>query len=372
MNNKIKYLASAMMVAACGASFSACDDWTDTESIDLKYNTVEDAANYADYLEALRAYRATDHTLVYAWVSLTPDGPKNQSERLTSLPDSIDVLVVSAQGDIHSTVLADMKKVREDKAMKIVYQIDFDAIKADHTALCENLSKERSDLELEYASLIEAAETDDAKAALEEELEGKLEALADPELIDYVLENLESELNFARNTGFEGVIFAFDGKASNHLTDDELAEYTAQQLVFLGAARDWHKRYPQLSYDFLGKPQNVTDKNILAEFNMVFLRQGLDATNVNLYTYYLNLASVEGVPAERLGMMSTYISADSDDETTGVFSDGSYALDGFAQWVAGANVACIGIHNVQNDYFNPTLTYPHVRAVIQAANPSIK
>lgn len=372
MNNKIKYFASALMVAAFGSVFTACDDWTEPEHIDINYPNVEDAENYPAYLEALRKYRNTDHVNVYAWVDINENGPIDQSQRLTSLPDSIDVIVLSTPSEVHPTVLADMNKVRNDKGMKVIYQIDFDAIKAAYTALCEDLSKQRSDLELEYAPLIEAAETDEEKDALQAELSEKLTALADPVLEDYILENLSSSLDYVKSKGLDGVMFAFDGKASNHLTADELVAYNAQQLVFLGAARDWHKRNPEMMYDFLGKPQNVSDKELLGEFNMLFVRQGLDATNQNLYTYYLTLASSEGVPAERLGMMTTFTSNDPEDTTTGFFTDGTLAIDGFAKWVPAANVACVGIHNVQNDFFNRTFTYPHVRAVIRAANPNIK
>ena len=170
----------------------------------------------------------------------------------------------------------------------------------------------------------------------------------------------------------DGVLFAFDGKASNHLTKEELNEYKAQQLVFLGAASDWHKRNPEMLYDFMGKPQNVSDPAILAEFNMILARQGLDATNADVFTYYLEQAKGQNIPTERLGMMATYISSNPDDVTTGVFSNGTMALDGFAKWLTVNPVACIGIQNVQNDYFNPAFPYPHVRAAIQAANPIIK
>ncbi len=372
MNNKIKYFASALMVAAFGSAFTACDDWTEPEHVDINYTNVEGAENYPAYAAALRAYRNTDHTKVYAWVNINENGPVDQSQRLTSLPDSIDVIVLSTPSKIHPTVLSDMKKVREVKGMKVIYQIDFDDTKAAYAALCENLAKERSDLELEYDALINAAETDEEKAALAAELEGKLKSLANPVFEDYILENLTSSLNYVKSNGLDGVLFAFDGKASNHLNDAELAEYTAQQLVFLGAARDWHKRNPQLMYDFLGKPQNVMDKEMLNEFNMLFLRQGLDATNNNLYTYYLTLASVDGVPAERLGMMTTYISNDPEDTQTGVFTDGSLAVTGFTNWLVSADVACVGVQNVQNDFFNRTFPYPHIRALIQAANPQIK
>ncbi len=367
MNNKIKYFASALMVAAFGSTFTACDDWTEPEHVDINYSTVEGAENYPAYLQSLRDYRSTDHTKVYAWVNLTAEGPKNQSERLTSLPDSIDVLVLSTPGEIHPIVLDDMKKVRELKGMEVMYQIDFDAIKAEHTALCEDLSKQRSDLELEYA-----AREDADDEAVQAELAEKLKALADPVFEDYLLENLTTSLSYAKSKNLDGVIFAFDGKASNHLESAELAAYKAQQLVFLGAARDWHKRNPELKYDFLGKPQNISDKDILNEFNMIFVRDGLNATNSSLFTTYPTGDQVEGVPADRLGMMASYASADENDATTGIFSDGSSALTGFANWVMGVDVACVGMQNVQNDYFNPTFAYPHVRAVIQAANPSIK
>lgn len=369
MNNKIKYFASALMVAAVGASFTACDDWTEPEHVDINYSNVEDAENYAAYLEALRAYRKTDHKKVYAWVNLSENAPANQSERVTSLPDSIDVLVLSTPSEIHPIVLSDLNKVREQKGMEVVYQIDFDAIKADYTALCEQLGAEREAIQAQIDALDPEAEDYEAQKA---ELEAKLEASENPNLNDYLLADLTKLLNYAKDMNLDGVMFAFNGKASNHLTKAELAEYNAQQLVFLGAARDWHKRNPDLKYDFLGYPQNITDKDLLGEFGMLFIRQGLDATNTNVYTYYLALAQSEGVPADRLGMMATYISADPEDVTTGVFSDGSMALDGFAKWLVSADVACLGIQNVQNDYFNPTFSYPHVRAVIQAANPNIK
>lgn len=369
MNNKIKYFASALMVAAFGATFSACDEWNEPEHVDINYSNIEDADNYPAYLEALRAYRKTDHKKVYAWVDLSEDAPANQSERVTSLPDSIDVIVLSTPNEIHPIVLADLIKIREQKGIEVMYQVDFDAAKSKYTTLCEELAAQREALNAKIAALDPEAEDYEAKKA---ELEAELEAAADPELFDYLLNDMTVSLSYANSKDLDGVMFAFNGKSSNHMTPAEKANYNAQQLVFLGAARDWHKRNPELKYDFLGYPQNVTDTDLLNEFEMLFVRQGLDATNKDLYTYYLTMAQTEGVPAGKLGMMATHVSADPDDNTTGVFSDGSMALDGFAAWLRSANVAGVGVQNVQNDYFDPTFTYPHVRAVIQAANPNIK
>lgn len=367
MNKNIKYLAMAAVVGLASASLTSCHEWTEPESIDIEYPTAEDDPNYPAYLEDLRAYRATDHRDVYAWVNLSENGPLNESERLTSLPDSIDVLVLSTVGDIHPTVLADFAKVREQKGMKAIYQIDFDAIKAQYVALCEALSKQRSDLSLEYALREDANEPE-----VQDELAARLEQLADPDFTDYVLEALTKGLNYANNSGLDGVIFAFNGKATNHLTPAELVDYTRQENLFIRAAADWHRRHPEMKYDFLGQPQNISDPELLNQFEHLFIRQGLDATNSSLYSFYYTLATTDNVPTSKLGMMTTFISSDPDDALTGVFTNGTYALQGFAQWVRTAPVTCVGIQNVQNDYFTPEFTYPNVRAVIQAANPSIK
>lgn len=346
---------------------TACSDWTDTESIDLNYQTIDKSENYQAYLENIRAYRSTDHTLVYAWADYPEDAPANQSQRMTSLPDSIDVIVLSTPTTLHATVISDMEAVRTKKGMEVMYNVDFDAIKTDYTAYCETLATQRGAVEDEYN-----AREDKDNASVAAEYEAALKALADPELSDYLLEKLTESLNFAKKMNFDGVMFAFNGKETTHMRPAELSEYNEQARLFLGAAADWHKRNPSLKYDFLGYPQNIGDASIAAEFRTLFVRQGLDATNSDLYSYYLTLASVDGVPTGKLGMMATYINSDELDTTTGYYSDGTIALDGFCKWLHTADVVAVGIQNVQYDYFDPILSYSHVRAVINAANPVIK
>ncbi len=381
MNKQFKYIASAMLVAASGSAFTSCNDWTEPESIDVTYPAIEDSANYPAYLANLREYRKSDHSKVYAWVTLKEDAPSNECERMTSLPDSIDVLVLADMNIAHPLVAADLKKVREEKGMEVIYNIDFDAIKTAYTVLCEQNAADRTAVNADLSQLEEDYNANENKddetvkaeyEAAKAELEAKLAALADPDFNDYVLENLTEQLNYVASQNLDGVMFAFNGKAETHMTEAEKSEYRAQQLVFLGVATDWHKRNPELVFDFLGYPQNISDKTIFNDFRMLFVRQGLDATNGNLYAYYMTLAMVDGVPVEKLGMMATYKSSDPEDTKTGYYSDGTLALVGFAKWAAAAQPAGVGIKNAQMDYFNPGFSYPHVRAIIQAVNPSIK
>ncbi len=105
---------------------------------------------------------------------------------------------------------------------------------------------------------------------------------------------------------------------------------------------------------------------------MIFLSDGVNATNINLFSYYTALANTEGVPAEKLGMVAAAKSVDPQDVKTGMFTDGTRALAGLASWVAVNPVAGIGIFNAQDDYYNPDRVYPYTRDCIQAANPSAK
>ena len=41
MNKNFKYLYSALLGLALGVSMTACDDWTEPESIDLNYGTID-------------------------------------------------------------------------------------------------------------------------------------------------------------------------------------------------------------------------------------------------------------------------------------------------------------------------------------------
>lgn len=360
----MKKLLTYLFTGAIGLSVASCSDWTEPEAVDSKYGTVEESANYPAYLESLRKYRNSEHTLVYAWVNLTANGPANQSERVTSLPDSIDVLVLSATNEIHPIVANDLQKVREQKGMKVMFLVDFDALKSEHNSLCNELGGQREMLIAEYE-----AREDYNDPSVQEELAQLLAGLANPTLEDYVLENLTAKLTYAKSMKVDGAMFAFDGKLTNYMTPDEKKAYEAQKFLFLGAASDWHRRNPGMIFDYMGKPQNLVGTPYIDEFNMLFMRDGLSASSTNNFSFILTQASTDGVPADRLGMMTTFESADPDDTTTGFFSDGSYAINGLTKWVKTNNVAAVGVQNVQFDYFSSLFSYPHVRALIQAANP---
>jgi len=352
MKRNIKYFASAMLIAVSGAVLPSCCDWTEPESLDIKYTPIEEVEGYAEYCAKIREYRATDHRLVYAWFG-NVDQSNGQGQRITSLPDSVDVIVLNVPGKVSQQTLSDMSAARNRFGMKVIYTIDFDKMMSDHTLVCEDLASKRAVLDPES-----------------EDYEEQLEALTPPALEDFILENLTEQLTYVQKVGFDGVMFAFDGKMTTHLSGAELTEYKAQMLLCLGAVADWHKRFPDIPLDYLGNPQYIAGTDYIDMFGVLFMRQGLTATNVDQFGYIYNLAAVDGVPAGRLGMVTTCpIPGDGE---TGYFADKSLAIDGLVKWAAGSQIFAVGVYNANYDYYNGKFTYPHLRNLIQALNPSIK
>ena len=65
MNKFFKTGLSALAVLTA-VSFTSCDDWTETESEDLDFGTIDkvDPAAYAKYLQNLRDYRTDRKSVV--------------------------------------------------------------------------------------------------------------------------------------------------------------------------------------------------------------------------------------------------------------------------------------------------------------------
>lgn len=334
MNNKLSIRSFATLLAAAGLSLSlaSCDEWTEPRPIDLDYVTVEDAPDYETYLEQLRDYRASAHKPVYVWFTAPEGAPVGQSQRLSALPDSIDAVVLSAPGALHPVVAEDMAYIREKKGIRVLYSISFDKILAD------------------YAGLVEAGEAENTPEAAAAYLSATMIRELEP-------------IN-------DSYMFGFEGKSLHHLEADERAAQLQLQTVFF--ERIARLKANGINCDFAGQPQNVADPEWLSSFGLIFLTQGVEAVNADMFSFYMAMGAAEGIPADRLAMMSACPSANAEDQTTGFFHDGSAALPGFASWLSRSTSAGAGIINVQSDYYNTISTYSGVRAVIQALNPAVK
>lgn len=338
MKHSLKYIIPCLVATL---SLASCDDWTKVESLDIIDPIIENSNPelYEQYLSNLRQFKATKHKKTYAWFDNSVKNTYSRSQHVSDVPDSVDVISLMSPADIMTTELAEINQVREQKGTRFIYDIDFDAIRADYSTYVEEL------------------------AATDEEAE----PIA---FSDFLLNAFSTQLSYIGRYGFDGICFRFTGKATLHLSKDELKEYLQQAGIFAGYLADWHRRNAGKMLVFAGKPQNVIDKSIFDDCEMIFVSEGLDATNVDMFTYYLTLASQEGVPADKLGMMAACTSLDENDIKSGWFNDGTRAIASLGDWAATHPVAGIGIYNISSDYFNNTYSYS--RAAIQAISPAVK
>lgn len=347
-----KYISSALTVAAIGVTMTACDDWTEPESVDLDYGNIETAnpAEYAKYLENLRAYRNTDHKKVYAWFDNLETAFGSQGHRISAIPDSVDVIVLQNPDKVTNQMIEEMYQARVDKGQQFSYCISLDEIQADYTLLCEELAAKR----LEWI----AANGDEATIPAE---------LEDPDVIRYIAQSTAKKLDYFNAVGFDAIMAGFTGKSTLHLTDDELADYTQKAGAFLGVIKDWMGRNQGVTLDFIGKPQYV-DADLLGLVRMAFLSDALNATNTNMYSICLAEAG-NALPESKLGMVA---SIPTEDGKVGIFSNGRLAVDAVAEWTAAHGVGAVGIQNTGYDYFRTNGAYTAVRALIETVNPSAK
>lgn len=117
MKNAIKYM---LMAAAAATVFAACSDWTEYEPknpTDLTKNE-----NKEDYYANLRAYRNSDHQIMYGYFSAWGGwggASTTLAHSLMGLPDSLDMVAMWGAGFEYSEEQKiDLKMAHEKKGLK--------------------------------------------------------------------------------------------------------------------------------------------------------------------------------------------------------------------------------------------------------------
>lgn len=339
LNKNIFIIALSLLI---GSSFVACSDWTENENIEVNIPNIGDMdpVVYAKYLENLRDYKKTDHKLVYTWYDNSVKVPVNRSHHLTALPDSIDVVSLMHPDNLSENELKEISTIRTDKGMKVILSISFDDIK-------NNFIK-----------------------AL-----GEDEVFDNDKFITHLTTLVNKDLALVGKYNYDGISFAYDGKSIVHLTPEELADYAKLQEAYLNLITTWYDGNKSKMIVFEGKPQNLLNKTILQSCNNIIIN-GMSEVSVEAFDFNIRMALQEGVPSDRFIVKVSTTSLDATDVKTGYFDqkNGVKAIPQTAIWIARPESqykkAGIGIYNVQNDFFNPKLTYSTVRGAINTINPS--
>lgn len=353
-----KVVVSALVAAL---SFASCDDWTETESLNIHNPSIQDQNPelYAQYVKSLNDFKATDHQVVIASIDNVSTAPAARNQHLTNLPDSIDYLCLNNTAGVSEANQAEIEEVRK-LGTKVLGLVNFDAIESAWKAILEEEAENG-------AANPEAAEG-------EEEGEETVDNAA--RFIEYCKSEVAKQIAASNALGVDGIIANYTGFDLNALVEeDAIAAETARQAAFFDAIAEWKNNNAAKVLIFKGLPQNVMGKDLLSACKYIIVNAH-SANNQYEMSYLILMASAQNVPTDRfvIGVTTPYLT--NSGAYNGKFGDGSSAIIGAAQWVVATTPdytkAGISIDGAEQDYFNIEKIYPNIREAINILSPTVK
>lgn len=359
-------MAKAAAVAAGVMLLASCSDWTETESVKIKYPDLKTDAPelYEAYTRSLREYRDSDHKVAIAKFANKSTAPAGQGEHLNALPDSIDYVILQNPDNLSEAMQSEMQEVRSEKGMKVLYEISY------------------ADIISAYKSYVEAWNASHPTPA-----EGEEETPSDPSdtLVaqnPYVKAAVKDQLQLFGKYGYDGINVSFTSQNPLSVTEENKPALAESQEAFLGGIKEWRAANAGALFFYEGTPQYLLSEDTsLVDGADYIIIPAESQLNVYGFTYLVNQALRFGnIPSDRFVIGVTTVSLEDNGSTDGTFIDKDdngnelTAITGAAYWAAmktsAFTKAGICISNVQNDYYNIQFVYPNVRKAIAIMNPS--
>ncbi len=368
MTTRDNRLTKIVLTGAAAILMASCSDWTETESVNIKYPDLkEDAPElYEQYMQSLRDYRDSDHKVVIGKFANKAAAPAGQAEHINALPDSIDYVILQNPDALSDEIMCEMNEVRDVKGMKILYEISYADIISAYKA---------------YAEEWKAAHPETTPA------EGEEETPTDPSdtLVaqdPFVKDAVKEQLAYFPKYGYDGINVSFTALNPLSVTDENKPALLASQEAFLGDIREWRQANADALFFYEGTPQYLLSEDTsLVDSADYIIIPAESQQNVYGFSYLVNQAMrFENIPSDRFVIGVTTVSLTDPGDTKGTFIDKDdngntlTAITGAAYWTAqvttGFTKSGICIDNVQNDYYNIQFVYPNVRRAIAIMNPS--
>lgn len=312
---------------------ASCSDWTDPESLGLHTPEIgeEYPEQYAAYLENLRSWKATAHQAVLAAFDNSTAEPSSRAHHIASLPDSLDVVVLTAP-ELPGWQQTEMERTRRDKGTRFIYAVDHAELRADY----------------ETAGDSDAAEWP-----------------------AYAAERLAAALGLCDRYGYDGILVRYSGKSTLHMTEAELAAYTAEQHAFIGPVTEWTEDNESKLFLFGGDPTTLLDQRLLLKADYIVVDTSA-ATSVDGLTFAVRSCMGPQIPSGRFVVTVPTVVRD-DPDAVGYYGK-EMALPLAAEWLTRPSAdftrAGLLVEGVERDFYNAGLIYKHVREAIATVNPS--
>lgn len=328
MRNSFKII----LVAAAAMCATACAEWLTPEPLALRTNTIEtqNPELYAQYLDAIKAYKASDHRMTYVAFSNTAETPLNAQCRVASLPDSVDVVELT-NPNYNDWTAEDMQEMREKFNTKFVMRISFPAIK-------EQMKAEFGD-----------------------------------EYLTHIKDGVDALIKLAGEKNFDGITVEYEGQGTLHAVEDEIETLRNQEAQIFPSVSAWRSANPDKLLFFEGNPQHTVDHSVVLSADKVILPTSGEKSAQKCGYVALQAIQDEFKDIDVLFAVDA-IPDDITDTSTGRYFDGA-ALFLLTRWLTSdapdvCQDAGVAIYKVQNDCFSPSIHYPNVRAAIRTLNPN--
>ena len=112
-------ILKALIPAVAVLAVTGCSDWTTPEPKDFDSPMTEIKKDDA-YYEALRAYKASDHSVSFGWYSEWGEGGVATTNMLQAVPDSMDIISLWNNAHLTPAKKADLDFVTKVKGTKVL------------------------------------------------------------------------------------------------------------------------------------------------------------------------------------------------------------------------------------------------------------
>lgn len=345
MNRIIK---STIMFAAVALCAISC---TKQEPVGFKYTTLEEKnpALYQEYLEGLRAYRATDHKVMIARVDNIATTPVGRADHLNSIPDSVDFIVLNSPV-VSEAVLSEAATLREVKAQKTLLSIDYTAIDKAYQLYVEDFVAP------------EPEEGKEPETPITEE--------------EFIGEAVKGFLEIFERTNLDGFLASYEGKNPASLTTEDSTAVASLQTAFFGPLVSRIGSTGK-TFFFEGNARNIiVEKELkvleLAKYIIAPVESKTNALAID--NVVLNMLTSDFVPKDKFVAGVAALDVTDKQATNGLFSGESSAAVGAAYWAltpaAGYSKCGVCVNHAQYDYYHIGADFCEIRKAISVMNPS--
>ena len=318
----ISIMASAAVMLLCG-----CSEWTQPENLNFRPLTPEekDPAAYAEYLAAIREYKASEHNVMILTMEGTSEYPSSQNQHIMAMPDSADYVCVKIEDKLHEVIAAEIPAVLEKKGTKTLVSVDHAVINAAWTAL-----------EDERVDKGEAPGTQEELAA-------------------FFTEQTEKLVARCNEYGFGGLMVSFQGTKAGAAG--------VAQAAFIEVIKKFHQENPEKELIFRGGARNIIDQEFLNEFKNIIVIAGEERKLSLLPGRSLGSTA----PKDRVIMELTVPSADEPEQKGMSPVEAATWL-----WTEIENPSFtprgLCVENAHDDYFCKDMAFKNIRAAITVLN----